>query len=90
MKLIIYKNIVLKTINLISIMGVYTLGQIIRFYKIFISPLVPSTCKYYPSCSSYAIKSIKRHGLLKGVYFSIIRILKCNPFSSGGIDLVKG
>ena len=47
-----------------------------------------SKCKYYPTCSNYAKESITKHGSLKGSYLMIKRILKCNPFSKGGIDLV--
>ena len=45
-------------------------------------------CKYIPSCSNYAIEAINEYGSIKGGYMTIIRILKCNPFSKGGIDLV--
>ena len=47
-----------------------------------------SRCKYYPTCSNYAIESIEKYGSLKGSFLMIKRILKCNPFSKGGIDLV--
>ena len=47
-----------------------------------------SRCKYYPTCSEYAKEAIKTHGTIKGLFFAIKRILKCNPFSKGGIDLV--
>ena len=47
-----------------------------------------SKCKYYPTCSNYAKEAIKLHGSIKGMFLSIKRILKCNPFSKGGIDLV--
>jgi len=46
-------------------------------------------CKYYPTCSNYAIEAINKYGSLKGSILSIKRMLKCNPFSKGGIDLVK-
>ena len=45
-------------------------------------------CKYIPTCSTYAIEAIKRHGCIVGMYFTIKRLLKCNPFAKGGIDLV--
>jgi len=61
---------------------------IIRFYKIFISPMFPRSCKYYPSCSSYAIEAFEKKGLFKGLILSIWRILRCNPFSPGGYDPV--
>ena len=61
---------------------------IIKFYKFFISPILPPSCKYYPTCSVYSIQAIKRFGLIKGGYLSLKRIISCNPFSSGGFDPV--
>lgn len=61
---------------------------IIDFYRKFISPLFPSNCRFYPTCSTYARESFKRHGSIKGFYLSIKRIIRCNPFSKGGIDPV--
>lgn len=46
------------------------------------------SCKYYPTCSNYAIEAIEVHGSIKGTYLAVKRIFKCNPFSKGGIDLV--
>ncbi|MCC8068532.1 MAG: membrane protein insertion efficiency factor YidD [Ruminococcus sp.] len=60
----------------------------IRLYKRFISPLIPPVCKYYPTCSSYAITSIERFGIVRGSILAIWRILRCNPFSNGGVDYV--
>lgn len=63
--------------------------QLIQFYKKFLSPLKGhATCKYYPSCSSYAIEAIETHGVLKGSILAVWRILRCNPFSKGGYDPV--
>ncbi len=61
----------------------------IVMYQKCISPLFPMTCKYYPSCSEYAKISLQKKGILKGLILSIYRIIRCNPFSSGGIDLPK-
>lgn len=59
---------------------------------IYIYQLTPVSshfkCKYYPTCSNYAKEAIETYGVVKGVYLSLKRILKCNPFSKGGIDLV--
>ncbi len=63
--------------------------QIIKGYKIFISPLLGINCRYYPSCSDYAIEAIKKYGALRGSIKAIYRILRCNPFSKGGYDPVK-
>lgn len=59
---------------------------IINFYRRCISPLKPPTCRFYPSCSQYAILAIKKYGIFKGVLKAIWRICRCNPFSKGGID----
>lgn len=60
----------------------------IHFYQKNISPFTPSTCKYYPTCSHYAVEAIEKHGPIKGVLLAIWRILRCNPFSKGGYDPV--
>ncbi|HHV64002.1 MAG TPA: membrane protein insertion efficiency factor YidD [Peptococcaceae bacterium] len=61
---------------------------LIRFYQKFISPLKPRTCRFYPTCSEYALQAIKKYGILQGTGKAIIRILKCNPFHPGGYDPV--
>ncbi|WP_102346615.1 membrane protein insertion efficiency factor YidD [Bacillus sp. Marseille-P3661] len=61
---------------------------IIRFYQKFISPLKPPTCRFYPTCSHYGLEAIQRFGIIKGGYYTLIRILKCHPFHPGGIDPV--
>ncbi|MGN0594230.1 MAG: membrane protein insertion efficiency factor YidD [Hominimerdicola sp.] len=61
---------------------------LIEFYRKFISPLFPARCKYYPSCSAYALQAFKKHGFFKGFILSGWRILRCNPFSEGGVDYV--
>lgn len=60
---------------------------IINVYRKYISPLKPPTCRFYPTCSEYAILSLKKYGLFKGLFRTVWRILRCNPFSKGGIDL---
>lgn len=66
----------------------FILLSIIKCYRFFISPLLGSNCRFYPSCSSYAIEAIQRHGVIFGSVLTIKRLLKCHPFSEGGIDLV--
>ena len=62
---------------------------LIRFYQKFLSPLkIRSTCKYYPTCSQYAIDAITEWGIVRGLGLAIWRLLRCNPFSKGGIDYV--
>lgn len=61
---------------------------IIKFYQNFMSPLLPSTCRYTPTCSEYAKQSLVKHGLIKGSFISIKRIIKCNPWGGNGYDPV--
>lgn len=62
---------------------------IIKFYQKFISPLSPPSCRFYPSCSEYSYESIKKHGTIKGSWYSVARVSKCHPFHPGGFDPVK-
>ncbi len=59
---------------------------LIILYQKYISPLKPSTCRFYPSCSEYTIQAFKEYSLLKGLKLSIMRILRCHPFNPGGYD----
>ncbi len=61
---------------------------IIRFYKIVVSPLLPPSCRFYPTCSEYAVEALGKHGLPYGFYLSVRRVLRCHPFSDGGYDPV--
>lgn len=61
---------------------------LIRFYRRHISPHLPPMCRYYPTCSCYAIEAIETHGAFKGSLMALWRILRCNPFSVGGYDPV--
>lgn len=61
-------------------------------YKKIISPIFKYfgvECKYYPTCSTYSMQAFEKYGIIKGIYLSIKRILKCNPFSKGGYDPLK-
>jgi uncharacterized protein len=62
----------------------------IRGYQRWISPLLGQRCRYYPSCSSYAIEAIRRRGVVRGSLLAGWRLLRCNPFSPGGVDHVPG
>lgn len=62
--------------------------RLIRFYKKFISPLKRPCCKYYPTCSTYAVNAIEKHGAIKGTVLAAWRIMRCNPWSMGGVDYV--
>ncbi|MGC7871672.1 membrane protein insertion efficiency factor YidD [Desulfosporosinus sp. SYSU MS00001] len=61
---------------------------LLRIYQKFISPLKGQTCRFYPSCSEYAIQALQKYGLFRGSYKSLVRILKCHPFHPGGHDPV--
>ena len=58
----------------------------IRFYRKYISPLTPATCKYIPTCSQYGLEAIERFGAFKGGLLTLWRVLRCNPWSKGGYD----
>lgn len=62
----------------------------IRIYQYAISPMMASHCRHYPTCSSYAITAIERHGALRGLFLTIRRLLRCHPWSPGGYDPVPG
>ena len=75
-------------IELIKIPQLFLLA-IIRFYQKIISPALPgNTCRFYPSCSHYGYQAIYKFGALKGLFLSVKRIVKCNPFNPGGYDPV--
>ena len=61
----------------------------IRFYQIFISPLLPPSCRFYPTCSEYVYQAIAKYGIIKGGVKTAWRILRCNPFCRGGYDPVE-
>lgn len=60
----------------------------IRLYQRFVSPALPRSCRYYPSCSAYAVESLTVHGPLKGLLLAAWRLLRCNPLTPGGVDHV--
>ncbi|MFV0633013.1 membrane protein insertion efficiency factor YidD [Demequina sp.] len=59
---------------------------LIRLYQLVISPLLGPRCKYYPSCSSYGLEAVRVHGAAKGTILAAWRVLRCNPWSNGGVD----
>ncbi len=61
---------------------------LIGFYRMAVSPYLPSTCIYQPTCSVYTAEAIETHGLRRGVWLGIKRLARCNPFNTGGLDLV--
>lgn len=59
---------------------------LVRGYQLFISPLTPPTCRFYPSCSQYAVIALTRHGAVKGTWLAVRRVLRCHPWNPGGVD----
>ncbi len=62
---------------------------LIRGYQIFISPIMPGKCRFYPTCSTYFVQAVEKYGPFKGSLLGIKRILKCHPFHEGGYDPLK-
>ncbi|HIW71241.1 MAG TPA: membrane protein insertion efficiency factor YidD [Candidatus Levilactobacillus faecigallinarum] len=62
--------------------------SLVRGYQRWISPLFPPTCRYYPTCSTYMLQALAKHGTVKGGLMGIARILRCHPFVHGGVDPV--
>lgn len=60
----------------------------IHMYRKYLSPLTPPTCRFYPSCSAYALEALEKHGSVKGAWLAMRRISKCHPFHPGGLDPV--
>ncbi|MEO0102354.1 MAG: membrane protein insertion efficiency factor YidD [candidate division WOR-3 bacterium] len=67
-------------------MPIKLLNCAIYLYRKIISPFLPPACRFYPSCSEYALRALKEYGPSKGIVLTILRIIRCQPFSSGGID----
>ena len=66
----------------------YIFEFLIKFYRKFISPLKRPSCRFYPTCSTYALQAFEKHGAIKGLYLTINRLLRCNPWNIGGVDYV--
>lgn len=62
---------------------------VLRGYKFFISPFLPPSCRFFPTCSEYAVEAIHKYGVLKGSLLGVKRILRCHPFNPGGYDPVQ-
>jgi len=61
---------------------------VIRGYQLWVSPLLPAACRYYPTCSAYAIEALEKHGPVAGSWLALRRIARCHPFRAGGYDPV--
>ena len=62
---------------------------LLRGYQVLISPLLPSACRFTPTCSEYALEAVRQYGALRGIYMAARRLLRCHPFHPGGYDPVK-
>ena len=60
----------------------------VRAYQLLLSPLLPPSCRYHPTCSAYAIEALETHGALRGSWLAVTRIARCHPFRAGGFDPV--
>ena len=60
--------------------------SLIRFYQVALSPLTPAACRFEPSCSNYALQALEKHGVIKGSWLALKRILSCNPWGKSGYD----
>ena len=67
---------------------IYPFILLIKFYQIIISPLLPSTCRFSPTCSEYSKLSLLKYGLIKGIHLSFKRIIRCHPWGGKGLDPV--
>ncbi len=84
MKLNIFEKIYLFVVKLLA----YPIALIIRGYQLFISPVLPSSCRYVPTCSEYAIEALRKYGLFKGGWLAIKRVSRCHPWGGSGYDPV--
>jgi uncharacterized protein len=66
------------------------LAGLIRLYQLVVSPLLPRACRFYPSCSQYALEAVTRHGALRGSALTAARLARCHPWNPGGVDFVPG
>ena len=66
----------------------HVLILLVRGYQVTLSPLLPASCRYFPSCSAYAIEALERHGARRGGWLAVKRIARCHPFRPGGFDPV--
>lgn len=77
-----------RTLRLVPRLPVLLLVLVLRAYQLLVSPMLGPTCRFYPSCSAYAVDALRTHGLFRGVWLTVRRLLRCHPWNPGGVDLV--
>lgn len=77
-----------KNANPASALSIKLLKGAIRLYQLIISPWFPPRCRFIPTCSCYAREALEEHGVFRGIYLGLWRLLRCHPFNSGGFDPV--
>jgi uncharacterized protein len=83
------KKLLIKLLTKLNSFFVSIFKFLIFFYQKTISKYISPRCRFYPSCSSYAIQALEKKGLIKGFFLAVTRVIRCNPFSSGGYDPLK-
>jgi uncharacterized protein len=68
----------------------HVLIGLLKLYRLLISPLYGNVCRYYPSCSAYALRAVEVHGAVRGSWLALRRLLRCHPWAAGGYDPVPG
>lgn len=66
-----------------------TIIALLRLYKRYLSPILPSACRFHPTCSEYMLEAVSKYGVLRGVTMGFRRLLRCHPFHAGGFDPVR-
>ncbi|MBI1789055.1 MAG: membrane protein insertion efficiency factor YidD [Acidobacteria bacterium] len=64
-------------------------GRLLRIYQWLVSPMLPSACRFYPTCSEYTRQAVEKHGVRRGLWMGLKRLGRCHPFHSGGFDPVR-
>jgi putative membrane protein insertion efficiency factor len=80
--------VIARVARLVRRLPVLTLTVMVRGYQLFVSPLLGPRCRFYPSCSAYALTAVQRHGALRGSWLAVRRLARCHPWNPGGVDHV--
>lgn len=77
-----------KSVQACKRVAIFPFIVLVRFYQLCISPLTPSACRFTPTCSQYALEALRKHGLIKGLWLTVKRLLRCHPWGGSGYDPV--